>query len=339
VSNATAARFGQINQANAVDAVFLKTFGGEVLTAFEPNNVFLSRSFQKEGQGKSVQFPRFGTATAAYHTVGTELTGTAVDVAELIVTPDAPLVADYFLGEIDDLLTHYDARAPISNEMGIELATTLDEHILREGLLGSRITAVGTELPTGSSFNGSLTFNANEKLLKTAEVTSGSGNASSDAEKVQTWLSVLQSAAQRLDEVNAPKAGRFVAIRPQEYYPLVGAIPTGGMSLINNDINGQGSIANGAIARVMGFDIVMTNNLPKTDLSGETYHGVNAAKTVGLIGVNSSIAVANWKSVTTAVDWDPRRLGYLLTARYLKGIKYLRPECLIELKISTGTVI
>lgn len=40
MANATVSRLGQINQAAAVDALFLKVYGGEVLTAFNETNVF-----------------------------------------------------------------------------------------------------------------------------------------------------------------------------------------------------------------------------------------------------------------------------------------------------------
>ena len=38
-------RLGQINEAGADDALFLKQFGGEILTEFEQNNVFKNRHF------------------------------------------------------------------------------------------------------------------------------------------------------------------------------------------------------------------------------------------------------------------------------------------------------
>lgn len=353
MSAATPARYGQINQSGAVDAVFLKTFGGEVLTAFERKNVMLARTAQKAGMGKSIAFPRFGKATAAYHTPGAEITGTAYSVGELVMTPDALLLSHHFEAEIDELLAHYDARSPITNEMGIKLATLLDEHIQIEGLLGARLTAVGNELPTGTPINGATTgalaFRSNDSLLLASEVASGTGHAASNAAKVQAWVDTLQAAAKRLDENDVDADGRFVIVRPQEYYPLIGAMQTNGFSAVHKDIGGSGSISEGTIHKLMGFEIVSSNNLPKTDISANSttynYHGGAAGgaadfdTTVGLIGCNGAVAVGNWKGIETEVTWDPRRLGYLLTARYLKGIKYYRPEALIELKIATSTVV
>lgn len=43
----TLVRGGQINQAGDDRALFLKTYGGEVFTAFEENNVFGARSMTR----------------------------------------------------------------------------------------------------------------------------------------------------------------------------------------------------------------------------------------------------------------------------------------------------
>lgn len=75
-SPATPNRIGQINAANADDALFLKVFSGETITAFEEANVMLSRTMKRSiSSGKSAQFPVFGKTTASYHTPGNELLG------------------------------------------------------------------------------------------------------------------------------------------------------------------------------------------------------------------------------------------------------------------------
>ena len=61
----------------ADNALFLKVFAGEVLTAFEENNVMkdlhTSRTISVVSRHN---FPVTGKANAAYHTVGTPLLGT-----------------------------------------------------------------------------------------------------------------------------------------------------------------------------------------------------------------------------------------------------------------------
>ena len=70
MSNATASRLGLVNNSGtAYEALFLKVFSGEVLTAFSENNVFSDalHTVRTISSGKSAQFPVTGTASAAYH--------------------------------------------------------------------------------------------------------------------------------------------------------------------------------------------------------------------------------------------------------------------------------
>lgn len=54
MANANPNRLGQINGSGDELALFLKTFGGEVLTAYEDNNVTQGRIMEKSIQnGKS----------------------------------------------------------------------------------------------------------------------------------------------------------------------------------------------------------------------------------------------------------------------------------------------
>jgi hypothetical protein len=57
MANATVNRIGQINGAGDASALFLKVFGGEVMTAFEENNVVSDKHMVRTIQnGKSAQF-------------------------------------------------------------------------------------------------------------------------------------------------------------------------------------------------------------------------------------------------------------------------------------------
>ena len=76
MSNAVAVQFGAANSAGARDALFLKVFGGEVMTAFEETNVMADKHIVRSIQhGKSAQFPATWKVSAAYHAVGTEIVG------------------------------------------------------------------------------------------------------------------------------------------------------------------------------------------------------------------------------------------------------------------------
>jgi len=90
MSNATPSRIGQINAAGDANALFLKVFSGEVLSAFERENQMLGMtSVRSITSGKSAQFPVTGTISSGYHTIGNEILGSSVNKNEKIINIDA----------------------------------------------------------------------------------------------------------------------------------------------------------------------------------------------------------------------------------------------------------
>lgn len=58
MANATVLAVGQINGAGATDALFLKMFAGELLTAFDEANVVMDKhTVRNIKSGKSASFP------------------------------------------------------------------------------------------------------------------------------------------------------------------------------------------------------------------------------------------------------------------------------------------
>ena len=76
MANATPSSIGRINAANAEDALFLKVFGNEVITAYEQASVTEGADMVRSiSSGKSATFPVVGRMSAAYHTPGAEING------------------------------------------------------------------------------------------------------------------------------------------------------------------------------------------------------------------------------------------------------------------------
>jgi hypothetical protein len=248
MSNATPVRTGQINGSGDVDALFLKVFAGEVLTAFEVNNVALGWTQMKTiANGKSASFPTFGRIGAEYHTPGTEITGLPTNGNEVVVTIDDLLISHSFIANIDEAKAHYDARSVYSTEMGRALATQMDKHILQTAVKAARTSAFVTGLPGGSSiYQGPL-----------------GGPATKDFMNVGLDLAyALFKAAETLDNNSVPEDGRVFFVRPAQYYALVQAKDT-----INSLWGGAGAYSDGKIFRVAGIEIVKTINLPSTNVS------------------------------------------------------------------------
>ncbi len=344
----TPSRIGQINTSGDAQAIFLKTFAGEVLMAYEIKNKLMARTFIRTiTNGKSVQWPRLGRASGrSYHTAGTEIDGATIPHSEIVATVDNLLTSPVFIDKLDDAMNHYETRSKYANLIGVELSNSMDEHVIIEGLKGARLTSVGSELPTGTAVNGATTgamaFRENSEFLQTAEVTGGASNAASVEAKIDAFRSACYAAAARLDEAEVPEAGRFIVVRPREARQLAEAVQSSGFSLTNSDYGTTGSEAMGKVPHFAGFDVISSNQLPKTNV-GTTgvyaNHGGDYSKTVALIGAQDAIGTAKLLDLNVESEYTVRHQGTLYVASYAVAQKYLRPESLIELVIDTGSVV
>jgi len=133
-------RFGK-GASSPVDnrELFLSVFGGEVLTAFDSATVTLDKHFIKNlsGGAKSYRFPKTWKASAEYHTPGSELLGNDLSTSEQVITVDDILVSHYAISDIDRILSHFDMRSIVSNEMGRALAKVFDQNVFRQLILAS----------------------------------------------------------------------------------------------------------------------------------------------------------------------------------------------------------
>jgi len=303
---AVVSNLGQINNAGATDALFLKVFSGEVLTAFEKATQAVKRtSMRSITNGKSASFPATGRQVAAYHTPGSEILGTPVAANEQIITIDQLLVSASFIADIDEAMNHYDVRSVYSKESGLALAYQMDANILQTGVLAARSTNPITGLPGGTSL-----INANYKIDST------------------TLAGGMYSAAQTFDENAIPEGERTAYLRPAQYYLLAQ-----NTTAINTLYGGNGSYADGTIVRVAGIELVKSLQLPVTNVAtGPAKYQVNAATTAALVMSKQAVGTVKLMDLSMQSAYDVRRQGTLIVARYAVGHGILRPDAAIELK-------
>jgi len=321
MSDFTASRIGQQNATGDVLANFLKVFAGEVLTAFEVNNVMLARHHVRTIQnGKSAQFPVMGRATAGYHTPGTELKGRTIKHNEEIITIDGLLVADVFLSNLDEAMSHYDVRGPYAKELGNALKTAYDKNVIQEGILGARASNKINDLPGGTQ-------------IKNDKFRICTGGAADVATKAKAMAEALYLAAERLATNNVTEQA-YCLMRPAEYFALAQ-----NLDAINSLYGGNGSYADGKCVKIGGIELLMSNNVPSTDLTGTVdFHAGDFSKTIGLVFVESAIGTVKLMDLSIQVGaFDNRYQGHLTTATYAMGHKFLRPDALIELALDTVT--
>lgn len=315
MANATVSRLGQANTTGDAKALFLKVFAGEVLTAFQESTVTAGRFAERTiASGKSAQFPILGAIGAAYHTPGAELVGTTVPANEIVITIDDLLVSHAFLASIDEAMNHYDVRAPYSTEIGRALAYTKDKQLLQLAILAAR----GTAPVTGEAAGGSVT----------------AGTMISDTTG-EALVASLFSAAQKLDEKNVSEDGRVAFLKPSAYYLLAQ-----NTKIMNKDWGGAGVYADGKVLRVAGIEIVKTNHAPFGATiatgsleagTGDKYAGV-FTNTVGVVATRDAVGTVKLMDLAMESEYDIRRQGTLMVAKYAMGHGVLRPSCAIELK-------
>ena len=314
MANATVLNIGQVNGAGATDAMFLKVFSGETLTAFETASVTRDKHFVRTiASGKSASFPATWKVTGGYHTPGVEIVGQLSNVAERVITIDDLLLSSVFIPNIDEAKNHFEYRSVYSNECGVFLGTNWDKNVLQVGVLASRASATVTGAFGGTSLTSTGT------LYKTSAT---------------DLIAGFYAAAQAFDEKDVPQGQRkFGYIRPAQYYLLAG---TPNSLLTHVDYNGgqsNGSFAKGKVIEVAGIELVKTNNLPNSAVStGPTAYQGDFSKTAALVMTDAAVGTLKLLDLSSEMEYDMRRQGTLIVAKYLMGHGILRPECSVELK-------
>jgi len=287
----------------------LKMFSGEVIKAFEKHTVMLDKhKVITISSGKSAQFPIIGRMPdAEYHTPGAEIGGQDILAGERVVPIDRLLISHVFVDKLDEAINQYEVRAMYSDMMGRKLAETFDNHVMREVCLGAAASATVSTLDGG---------------LETTDANFDHGTA---ATKWVAWEDAIFETAANFDEKFVPK-DRYLILDPQYYQFLVRHVQTTGMSAINKDYGGAGSYADGTVFRIGGIDLISTAMFPRADYSGEDFHAKNLLLTDGIAFGSDAVATVKLLDLAIEQEWDIRRQGTLLVAKYAMGHAYLRPE-------------
>jgi len=318
--NFDATRLGLINNAGGGsfagdNAMFLKVWAGEVLTAFRKSTVFEAlHKVRTISSGKTAQFPIIGVNSASYHTPGNQIIGTQQKVAEATVNIDDKLISSVFLADIDEAKNHYDVRSQFSAEMGNALAYTFDKNVA---------AVIAKAARTATHFNTDLPGGTRIKIIATSK-------AAITGAQLAT---ALFAAAQKMDENNLPENERYCCLAPAEYYKLVQTT-----DVINRDWGGQGAYADGTVLKVAGIDIIKSNHLPTTNrsaVSGENNaYDADYTKSVALVwnpGAAGTVKLMDLKMETTGGDVHALWQGTFMVASMACGTGILRPDCAIEI--------
>jgi len=303
----TSVRIGQVNGGGDAKAMFLITWSGEVLTAFEEANVMLSRhTVRTISEGKSAKFPATWKVDASYHTPGTMIVGQASNVNERTIAIDDLLVAPVFIPNLDEAMNHFDYRSIYSTECGRALAKAWDVNVLQVAVLAARASAT-----VSGGNGGSALTNANFASVS-ADILAGVWNAS-----------------QAMDEKDVPDMDRFAVFKPAQYYLLAQ-----NTTILNRDYGVTGaSYDKGGKLMVNNVEIVKSNHLPSANIQSGSYQG-NFTNTRGVVMQKQAVGTVKLLDLATESDYLVTHQGTLIVSKYAIGHGITRPECSVEMKIA-----
>jgi len=320
---ATVSRLGQANASGDALALFLKVFAGEVLTTFDETNLMKPLHMTRTiSSGKSATFPVIGTAAAEYHVPGAEIVGAAQKHAEQVIVIDGLLISHVFISNLDEAMNHYDVRGPYAHNLGQALANKFDKNCLIQAYNGGAQT---------TTITGGKPAAANIIVAPDADDILGDNLASH-----------VMTMARLMDQNDVPENDRYVVFDPIQYYKIVESTKA-----INRDWGGKGSFAEGEVLRIAGINVLKSNHLPPLlnvtsedsgIIAGNTYIG-DFRKCLALGFHKSAIGTVQLMGLKVESEYDIRRQGHLMVAKFALGSKWLRPESCYQINYTTNQTV
>ncbi|PZR35770.1 hypothetical protein [Caulobacter segnis] len=293
--------------------LLLDLYGGEVATAFETTTIMRDKHMVKTlEKGKQFRFPATWRTSVAYHTPGTDILGNQIPHTEIVVSPDDKLISHVFVADIDEILNHYDVRAPYTAELGQALARFYDTNVMRRVVQAARSGA----LFTGDQ-GGTVLTNA------------GYGTDAS------TLINGLSAGKEQMDLKDVPIDTQPVyAVLPTSLWYMVARSDKN----LNKDYNGgTSSIRDMALQTIDGITILKSNLTPfgtndSANAAIPAKYRANFSTTVGALWTPYAVATAEVQGLSSQIVDQPDKQGTLMLARLMVGTDPLRSKCAVELK-------
>ena len=313
---------GQKLSAGDRDALFMKVFSGEVLTAFARNTVMMSRhQVRTIDHGKSASFAVMGRTRAKYLAPGNSLDDQRkkFEHSEKIIAIDGLLTADCLITDIDDAMNHYDVRVEYSRQLGEALAQSADCAIINE--LANMAAKEAPEAAENIPENGAG-----------ADKVQGTGKAfefetglaiSQSADYGNKIIEGLLAARAAFTKNYVPMGDRYCLLTPEGYSALIKA-------LMPDSANYQALFDpnSGKLQTICGFEVIEAPHLLNDGVDGKHTLSTKytAAGLQGIVFHRSAVGTVKLKDLAME---RARRAEYQadqIIAKYAMGHGGLRPE-------------
>ena len=307
-------------------ALFLKVFGGEVLTAFVRRSVTMDKHMVRTIQnGKSASFPVMGRTKGYYLAPGENLDDKRKDIkhSEKVITIDGLLTSDVLIYDIEDAMNHYDVRAEYSAQLGEALAIAADGAVLAEMAKLCNLPAASNENIQGLGTAIVLNIGTAADLVDVAA-------------RGKAILKGLTLARARLTKNYVPAGDRRYYTSPEDYSAILSALmpyAANYAALIDPET--------GNIRNVMGFEVIEVPHLTVggagTDSDGANQKHIFPATATGddKVAANNVVGLFNHRSAVGTVKLRdmalerarrPEFQADQIIGKYAMGHGGLRPE-------------
>ena len=298
-------------------ALFLKVFGGEVLTAFtRASKVMNNHMIKTIDSGKSTSFPVMGRGKAHYLPAGSNLDDLreAIPHNEVVINIDGLLTSDVLITDIFEAMNHYDVRGEYAKQLGEALAIAADGATVAEI---AKLVKANTENITGLG-KGVVV----EKTL--------TGGAGINYETGKAVIDGLLEMKAKWTTQYVPEEERFAYITPE----VESAIITS-KDAINRDYGAIASIVDGNIDKLCGFKIIAVPHLKagganKTGMLGTAPEGhvfpTEYTKALAVCAHRTAVATVKLKDLQLEYARRPELQADMIIAKNAVGHGGLRPE-------------
>lgn len=312
---------GQKLSAGDRDALFMKVFSGEVLTAFARNTVMMSRhQVRTIDHGKSASFAVMGRTRSKYLAPGDSLDDQRkkFEHTEKVIAIDGLLTADCLITDIDDAMNHYDVRVEYSRQLGEALAQSADCAIINElANMAAKDAAVKENIPDNGAGADKV-----KGTGKAFEFATGL-ELSQSAEYGNKIIEGLLAARAAFTKNYVPMGDRYCLLTPEGYSALIKA-------LMPDSANYQALFDpnSGKLQTICGFEVIEVPHLLNDGVDGKHKLSTKytAAGLQGIVFHRSAVGTVKLKDLAME---RARRAEYQadqIIAKMAMGHGGLRPE-------------
>lgn len=302
---------GQINMQGDELALFRTSMETQVLTHYNALNVTEGRHLVVSENGiKAYEFPVGAGVTSGYLERGQKVSDQNTSQNVVTVALDGILYAAFTYQDIDDLMTNVRWQDFYARQSAADMAAQNDKNVFAEIIKGA--------LSVGTLTDGAATPTY---INPGMQVTADFKNAIR-ATAAEALLQGIQDAAQKCQENNIPDSTpKYLALKPKYFALLKDKANNWVMS---RDYAGSGNIATGQLPNIEGFEILVSNNVPDTNVIGK--HAVDASKVGACFWIPQAVGTLRARDITLEIMRRPDYQDNLFITTCVSGHSYLSPE-------------